>query len=109
MLIFIFLSLFIGYASGNYQNRDYCSLYGVVFVEKEKSRADYLVYLEENEAFADLVVYREPNRLFADKRGLWHYSANRSLADFTIFFVQERHQAHFSISYTNSSIFAGCQ
>jgi hypothetical protein len=89
-------------------HRDYCSLFGSVYVEQDRNRADYLVYLEETEAFAQLVVYREKNRLFADKRGLWHFTNSRGLANFTIYFVKDRHLAHFSIHYTDAAIFAGC-
>jgi hypothetical protein len=92
----------------DFQQGDYCSLFGTVYVEKDRNRADYLVYIEESEAFAHLIVYREKNRLFADKRGLWHFTNNRNLANFTIHFVKDRHLAHFSIHYTDAQIFAGC-
>jgi nuclear transport factor 2 (NTF2) superfamily protein len=90
------------------QMRDVCSLYGTVYVEKDRNRADYFVYVEESEAFADLVVYKEQNRLFADKKGLWHFSNNRSLAHFTVYFVNDRHLAHFTVYYTDAATFAGC-
>ncbi len=91
-----------------YQSIDICSLYGTVYVEKERTRADFLVFVEESEAFADLVVHNEDNLLFADKSGLWHITKNRGLANFTIFYVDDKYAAHFTIHFTDAATFAGC-
>lgn len=90
------------------QTRDYCSLHGSVYVEKDRKNADFLAYVEESEAFADLIVYKESNKLFADRPGLWHFVDSRNFADFTIFFVKDKGLAHFSIHYTDAPSFAGC-
>jgi nuclear transport factor 2 (NTF2) superfamily protein len=107
-VLLILISFFSRSDKDKVQNRDHCSLFGSVYVEKDRNRADYLVYVEESEAFAQLIVFKEQNRLFADKRGLWHFTGNRGLAKFTIYFVKDRHSAHFSIYYTDAATFAGC-
>lgn len=90
------------------QTREYCSLHGSVYVEKDRQNAQYLVYVEESDAFADLAVYKETNKLFADRPGLWFFTNNRNFADFTVYFVKVKSHAHFSITYTDAVTFAGC-
>jgi hypothetical protein len=67
------------------------------------------VYIEETEAFADLVVFKSENALFADKPGLWYFARSRAEANWFIVFVKEREKADFSICFTETESFAGCQ
>ncbi len=89
-------------------SQEFCEVYGTVYVEKERSRADYLVYQEKNEAFADLLIYKEANRAYADREGIWYFTDNRGMADFTVYYTKERGQAHFSLFFTDTESFAGC-
>lgn len=86
----------------------HCEVFGTVYVEKDRSRADYLVYQDKNEAFADLLVFKETSRLYADREGIWYFTSNRGMADFTVYYVKEKGQANFSIFFTDTESFAGC-
>jgi hypothetical protein len=90
------------------QGVNVCDLYGQVFIESDPNFADYLVYVYDSEAFADLIVYEEENQLFADRSGLWFYTSDKLFANFTVYFVNDPHQADFTIAYTNAQNFAGC-
>lgn len=87
---------------------DYCRIFGAVYVEKNPRQADYHVYIEDSEAFADIVIYKADNRLFADKEGLWYFTDKKAFADFTVYFEKDRGLAEFSICYTDTESFAGC-
>lgn len=87
---------------------DPCSIFGVVYLEPVKKRADYIVYEEKTEAFADLRVFREENRLLADDTGLWYFTDKRDFADFTIFVQNQPSNADFTIYYTDVISYAGC-
>lgn len=87
---------------------DPCELYGVVYIETSKSQADYIVYEEESEAFANVLVFKQENKLFADASGLWHFTDDRTFADFTIYLTEKKNQAHFTVNYIDNESFAGC-
>lgn len=87
---------------------DPCNVFGMVYVEPVKKRADYIVYEEKTEAFADLRVFREENRLLADDTGLWYFTDKRDFADFTIYLQNEPSNADFTIFYTDVISYAGC-
>ena len=87
---------------------DPCNVFGVVYIEPVKNRADYIVFEEKTEAFADLRVFREENRLLADNTGLWHFTDKRDLADFTIFIQDEPANVDFTIYYIDVISYAGC-
>ena len=91
------------------ESQDYCGIYGAIFVETDRKRADYLVYDQKNEAFADILVFKETSRGFADREGYWYFTKNRGMADFIIYYVKERGQAHFSVNFTETESLAGCQ
>ena len=87
---------------------DPCNVFGVVYLEPVKKRADYIVYEEKTEAFADLRVFREENKLLADDAGLWHFTDQRAFADFTVYIQNEPSNADFTIFYTDVISYAGC-
>ena len=87
---------------------DPCRVYGVIFVSPEPDRVDFFVYEESTEAFADILIFEEENQLFADRPGIWFFTENRGLSDFAIYFVSERRESHFSVYFTDSESFAGC-
>ena len=87
---------------------DPCNVFGVVYIEPVKNRADYIVYEEKTEAFADLRVFREENKLLADNTGLWHFTDQRAFADFTVYIQDEPSNADFTIFYIDVISYAGC-
>jgi len=87
----------------------YCQLSGAVFLENDPARVQYRVYLEPSESFADMLVFQASNALFADKPGNWFFTNARAQANIFIIFVKERSKADFSIHYTETESFAGCQ
>jgi len=87
----------------------WCQLKGAVFVDSNPSRVQYRVYLEESESFADLLVFKASNTLFADKPGLWYFTEARAQAAVSILMVKERSLADFSIHFVDTESFAGCQ
>ncbi|HHG85453.1 MAG TPA: hypothetical protein ENJ82_11965 [Bacteroidetes bacterium] len=88
---------------------DACSLSGAVFVEEIPSFANYQIFLEDVEAFADLLVYKEQSRSFADRPGLWYFTNNRAVADFSVAFTDVKGFADFSIFVTDFKSIAGCR
>ncbi len=106
LLVLVLVTLGINASA---QSDYYCELKGSVYIEKDKSRADYIVYVEESEAFADMLVFKEENEFFADEAGLWFFTENRGLAEFRIYITDRKSEAHFSIFYTDAPSFAGCQ
>lgn len=93
---------------GAKQQIDPCNIYGSVYVEKVKKRADYFIYIEKSEVFADLKVFKEDNKLLADDSGLWHFTENRDFADFSIYIESEPDNVDFTIFYIDVVAFAGC-
>jgi hypothetical protein len=110
--IFVFVLFAAGLAGKpvQAQNSQLCDLYGTVYIEKEKTLADFSIYIEEtSESFADLVIFREDNQLFADKSGIWYFTDNRGLAQYRVFIEKNKDRADFSIFYTDTRSFAGCR
>ncbi len=112
LLFSIYLLLLLGYQTEKglqeSQEIDPCNIYGTVYIEKVKKRADYYVFVEKSEVFADLTVFKEDNRLLADNTGLWFFTENRDFADFTIYIENQADIADFSIYYTDVLTYAGC-
>lgn len=100
--------LALGLGSAPAAPPDPCTLSGTVYVEKSPSYAQYRVYVHDSEAFADLIVCKQENKLFADQPGLWHFTDQRQLADFSIYLEKSENMADFSIAYTDTESFAGC-
>ena len=88
---------------------DYCSIYGVIYFEKNKYKADAMVYIEEEETLANLLVFEEDNRLFADEEGLWYITDNPALANYRLFKTSEKQFADFSVNFMEERAFVGCQ
>ncbi len=88
---------------------DYCSLYGVVYVEQVPAFADYKVFKQDIESFADMVVYREDVESYADRPGFWFFTDVKAFADFTIAYEQNEGLADFSLAFTDFRSAAGCQ
>ena len=88
---------------------DVCRIFGAVYEEENKSRAQYLVFEEETESFADILIFEEENRLFADQSGIWYFVEERGMADFTVYFTNNRGTADFSVYFTDVASFAGCK
>ena len=109
MIWLVFLPL-AGYVPGDGMTRqsDPCNLYGSVFIETNKRRADYIIYQEKSEVFADLKVFKEDNKLLADDQGLWFFTENKDFADFTIYFETDPANVDFTIFYTDVAVYAGC-
>lgn len=93
----------------NAQTSQICNLYGTVFIENNPNDAHFIVYVEETEGLADMLVYQEDNRLFADRKGIWFFTKNRGLSDFSVYFEREKNRADFTIFYTEVQTFAGCR
>ncbi len=88
---------------------DPCGIYGSVYIEEIKRRADYVIYEESSEAFADVNIFQEDNKLLADNGGIWYFTDKREFADFTVYFDDERSNVDFSIYYTDHVTYAGCK
>lgn len=88
---------------------DYCRLYGAVYVERDRSYADFRVFVEEDEGAADLSVYLEDNALYADQSGIWYFTKDRNQAQYRIYLEKTKSFADFSIGYTTARSFAGCR
>lgn len=86
-----------------------CEIYGIVYVETIRSRADFIVYVEtEDDFLAMLRVFREDNKLFANKVGIWHFTPTQAFADFSIYITDDRAMADLIIAYTDREFMAGC-
>lgn len=109
--VFLFFLLWIPLMAGsaNRPLRDFCHVYGTIYIEKKRNMADYLVYVEKEEAFADLLIFKEDSRVYADRQGKWFITSNRGFADYTIFLEENRGSAHFTIFYTEIESIAGCR
>jgi hypothetical protein len=106
LIFFCFLFILVEKA---FSQPAYCQLSGPVIEEKDPARANFRIFKEETESFADLVVFNAENALFADKPGKWHFTDSRALAKFSVIWVEERSKADFSIYFTSTESFAGCQ
>jgi hypothetical protein len=87
-----------------------CDIYGIIYEEKDRRRAQFLVYIEpENEYRANLTVFKEINSTLADNKGLWYFTETRGFADYAVHFVEDRAIADFIIYYTEKPHYAGCR
>ena len=95
-------------AASAQQNNKYCKLFGQVYIVDNPVRADFIIYEERSEAFADVKIFEEENSLFADREGVWFFCESFELADFRVYFTEERYQAHFTVYFIDTASFAGC-
>ena len=85
-----------------------CEIFGSVYFVSDRAQADFSIYLEETESFADLVVFREDNALYADKSGVWFIADRPGLAQYLVYVETIKGRANFSVHYTETRSFAGC-
>jgi hypothetical protein len=108
--LFLFLLIYVLPPKLHQQPINPCDIYGQIYVEKDRKRANFLVYIEpENDYRANLVVFKEVNALMADDKGLWYFVEQRGFADYTVHFVEDKSIADFIIYYTNKPHYAGCR
>ncbi len=109
----VFLSFWamfcFNYVPTHAQNKPYCQLKGSVYASSTKQGADYWIYEDETEGLADFLIYEEENKLYADEPGVWHFVDSPNLADFIVFFTEERSEADFIVFFIDSNTFAGCK
>jgi hypothetical protein len=110
-LIFRCFCLFfmLQFASKAEAQNAWCQISGAVFIDTNPNRIQYRVFIEESESFADMLVFKASNTLFADKPGLWYFTNARAQATTGIMIVKERSLADFSIHFIDTETFAGCQ
>ena len=109
--IFIqFLFAFICLSSTSFgQFVKVCEVFGTVYEEKKNEfAATYRVYIEDNEYSADVIVFKETNELKADKPGLWFFTPHKAFAEFSIYIVEDRNIADFTIYFTEVDVEAKC-
>ncbi len=106
---FFFCMLMLGAFPGNSTlQKQYCNIYGSVYIVDNPREADYRVFVEETEGSADLWVFDTDDKLFADRPGLWFFTETQAFADFYIYFDRSKQLADFSIYYIETESFAGC-
>ena len=114
MNLFLSINLFLitsilPFRETNHRKLDICEVYGSVYIETEnRNRADFMVYADEKDSFVDIKVFVQENKFYADKPGMWHITKDRSLADYVIFMEKEKGRAKYTIFYTNTESYAGC-
>ncbi len=91
------------------ETTDYCQLYGSVYIERERTMADYTFFIEEDEAFSDLVVYEVSDALFANKEGLWYITTKKAFANHIIYLESNQSRADFSVYFTDIESLVGCK
>ena len=108
ILVVVGLTFVANFCFGQMYKPDPCNLQGTVFVETNKSRADFSVYVDSNSATVDLIVFPESRHLYANRTGLWHFTEDRSIANLVIFYEKSRAAANIVIQFTKTESFAGC-
>jgi hypothetical protein len=87
---------------------NYCAVYGNIFLTDKASKADFVVFIESQESFADLVVFKERSSAYANQTGKWCFVEDGRLADYYIYITKNISEADFSIAYTDTESFIGC-
>ncbi|MES2730842.1 MAG: DUF6150 family protein [Bacteroidota bacterium] len=85
-----------------------CEIFGTVCFVQDKFQADFSVYIEETESFATVRVFREDNALYADQTGVWFITNKPAYADYLVYVETIKGRANFTIYYTDTKAFAGC-
>jgi Family of unknown function (DUF6150) len=87
---------------------NYCQIYGTIYFTEKASKADFISFEEEQENFANLVVYKEsaPNR--ANEQGRWHITKDYGQADYIIYLTPNSAEADFTVAFTKTESFIGC-
>lgn len=90
------------------EEQDYCKVFGLIYETKDLREAQFRVFEEASDAFANVIIFEQENRLYADKPGHWAFTQSRNLADYVVYFVDERRKSDFSVYFTQYESFAGC-
>jgi hypothetical protein len=106
-VVIMLLSL-VSSPSNSSRQVDFCKVFGSVYVEDSAEAADYRVYKDNSEAFCDIKVFKVDSRVYADQQGLWHFTKNKSFADFSVYFESNKGLADFSVYFIDVESFAGC-
>lgn len=88
---------------------DPCQVFGAIYIEEYPENAQFLVYEEESEAFARIQIFEEDNRLMANETGKWYFTDTRDFARYSVYFVEKKINADFSVYFTDFESFAGCR
>lgn len=85
-----------------------CNIYGNIFLTNSAKNAQFVVYVESEESFADLVVFKESEASYADIPGHWLITEELVLSDYSIYITENISEADFTIAFTETESFAGC-
>ena len=107
-MVLLLTGTLILFSGNTFQQKNYCNIYGSVYIVDNPKEADYRVYIEDSEGSADVWVYDIEDKLFADRPGLWYFTNQKAFSDFTIYLEKDKYLADFSIYYTDTESFAGC-
>ena len=91
-----------------HSEEDFCQIYGSVFFVDNAADAEYTVYVEDEESFANISVYLEESPSYADIPGHWYSTPDPYLADVRIYISDNIAEADFTIAFTETESFAGC-
>ncbi len=106
-LVLVFSAAFLacGFSGSTSKKFLVRSLYGKIFITKERFEADCVVYVVRNDSDADLRVYKTSR---ADAPGLWNITSERLLADFKVFYeTRSRRSADLSVCFVKDKYLAG--
>jgi hypothetical protein len=87
---------------------DYCQVYGSIYFTSKAADADFVVFVESQESFANVVIFKELAPNYANQIGKWHLVEDARLADYNIFISPNMSQSDFTIAFTDTESFAGC-
>jgi len=105
--LFLFCFLFLGALSALGQVSA-CDVFGSVYLTQKPEEAHIRIYIAENEKLANVVVYKQHNRLYATEAGQWHITTKKGWADVIMYITDERYSANFTVYFTDTEEFAGC-
>ena len=106
-LVLVFSTAFLacGFSGSTSKKALARSLYGRIFVAKNRREADCTVYVVRSESEADLRVYKTSG---ASSPGLWDMTDKRREADFVIFYeTKSMFSADIYVYFVNSRHLAG--
>lgn len=85
-----------------------CEVFGNIYFVTQSKNADYVIFVQTEEAFADVVIYKEEEFAYADRSGHWYVTEDILLSDSRVFITENIAEADFTIAYTETESFAGC-
>lgn len=108
ILILVLFGSWVKPASTAVSEENPCEVFGNIYFVSESKNAHYVVYVQEEESFADLVIFKEEDFSYADREGHWFITEEIVLADRRIYITDNIAEADFTIAYTETESFAGC-